>query len=184
MSQFTLEEWLQLVADLKTSQTQFNAGTDSPIFHVQEQKKVYGINAEYSDKSCWIDGEEGAEFGSAQDYFNQLDAEDKHALNGLSIKDQGELFSDLKDRDQEEVLKQFSEKNDLHLYKSNYKTEWFDVGVFLTHQEADWFIKRKQHDYGKLRVYVKSLYWAPQHKKLIQAILNGEIKFVVRGDAV
>ena len=44
MSQFTLDEWLQLVADLKSSQTDFNSGTASPIFHVQEEKKVYGLN--------------------------------------------------------------------------------------------------------------------------------------------
>jgi len=184
MSQFTLDEWLQLVADLKTSQTEFNVGTASPIFHVQEEKKVYGLNSEYSDKSCWIDGEEGTEFDTALDYFNELYAEDKHALNALAIEEHSELFTDLDEGDQEEVLKGFSKSNDLHLYKTNFKVEWFDVGVFLTRQEADGFINRKQHDYGKLRVYVKSLYWAPQHKRLIQAILNGEIKYVVKGGAV
>lgn len=181
MSQFTLGEWFQLVADLKSSQTEFNAGTASPIFHVQEEKKVYGLNSEYSDKECWIDGEEGTEFESSQHYFDELDAEDKHALNGLAIEEHSELFSDLDKRDQDDVLKSFSEDNDLHLYKTCFKTEWFEVGVFLTRQEADGFIKRKQHDYGKLRVYVKSLYWAPQHKRLIQAILDGEIKYVVKG---
>lgn len=183
MSQFTLDEWLLLVADLKTSQSEFNVGTASPIFHVQEEKKVYGLNSEYSDKSCWIDGEDGTEFDTALDYFNELDAEDKHALNALAVEDQSELFTDLDQGDQEEVLKGFSKSNDLHLYKTNFKVEWFDIGVFLTRQEADWFIKRKQHDYGKLRVYVKSLYWALQHKRLIQAILNGEIKYVVKGGA-
>ncbi len=184
MSQFTLEEWLQLVADLKSSQTDFNLGTASPIFHVQEEKKVYGLNSEYSDKSCWVDGEEGTEFDTALDYFNELDAEDKHALNALAIDAHSELFTDLDACDQSDVLKNFSNDNDLHLYKTNFKVEWFDVGVFLTYQEADWFINRKQHDYGKLRVYVKSLYWAPQHKRLIQAILNGEIKYVVKGGAI
>ena len=80
MSQFTLDEWLQLVADLKTSQTEFNVGTASPIFHVQEEKKVYGLNSEYSDKSCWIDGEEGTEFDTALDYFNELDAEEERSF--------------------------------------------------------------------------------------------------------
>ena len=183
MSQFTLEEWLQLVADLKTSQTELNVGTANPIFHVQEEKKVYGLNSEYSDKQCWIDGEEGTEFESAQHYYDELDAEDKHSLNGLSIANHSELFCDLGEREQNEALEAFSNENDLHLYKTHFKTEWFDVGVFLTRQEADWFINRKQHDYGKLRVYVKSLYWAPQHKRLIQAILNGEIKYVIKGGA-
>lgn len=180
MTQFTHDEWLQLVADLKTSQTEFNASTASPIFHVQEEKKVYGLNSEYSDKSCWIDGEEGTEFDTALDYFNELDAEDKHALNALAIEDHSELFTDLDKSDQDDVLIDFSKSNEVCLYKTNFKVEWFDVGVFLTRQEADWFINRKQHDYGKLRVYVKSLYWAPQHKRLIQAILSGELEHVVK----
>lgn len=175
MTQFTLDEWSSLVADLKTSQTEFNAGTASPIFHVQEEKKVYGLSNEYSDKNCWIDGEEGTEFDSAIEYFNNLDAQDKHAMNALAIEEHDDLFTDLDYQDQEGILKLSSKANDLHLYKTNYNVEWFDVGVFLTKQEADWFIQRKKHDYGSLRVYVKSLYWAPQHKKLIEAILNGEI---------
>lgn len=183
MSQFTLDEWLQFVADLRTSQTEFNAGTANPIFHVQEEKKVYGFDPEYSDKSCWIDGEDGTEFKSAQYYFDELDAEDNHELNSLAIEEHSELFSDLREDDQCDVLEKFSENKELHLYKTSFKTEWFDVGVFLTRQEADWFIKRKQHDYGKLRVFVKSLYMAPQFKGLIQAILNGEIKYVVKGGA-
>lgn len=183
MNQFTLDEWLSLIADLKTSQTEFNVSTASPIFHIQEEKKVYGLNSEYSDKKLWIDGEEGTEFDTAQEYFDSLDAEDKHAINSEAIESHSELFTDLDSGDQDDVLKTFSDDNDLHLSQTYFKTEWFDVGVFLTRQEADWFIKRKQHDYGKLRVYVKSLYWAPQHKRLIQAILNGEIKYVVKGGA-
>lgn len=180
MNKFTQDEWLQLITDLKSSQTEFNAGTANPIFHVQEEKKIFGFNSEYSDKQCWIDGEEGTEFATALDYFNELDAEDKHSLNGLAVEEHSELFTDLDESDQEDILKDFSKSNDLRLYKTNFKVEWFDVGVFLTRQEADWFINRKQHDYGKLRVYVKSLYWAPQHKRLIQAILNGELEHVVK----
>ena len=46
--------------------------------------------------------------------------------------------------------------------------EYEDVvmGAFLTEQDANWFINRKQHDYPKLYTYVTSLYFAPQMKEL------------------
>lgn len=46
--------------------------------------------------------------------------------------------------------------------------EYEDVvmGAFLTEQDANWFIERKQHDYPKLYTYVESLYFAPQMKEL------------------
>lgn len=40
------------------------------------------------------------------------------------------------------------------------------MGAFLTEQDANWFINRKQHDYPKLYTYVTSLYFAPQMKEL------------------
>ena len=37
-----------------------------------------------------------------------------------------------------------------------------DTKVFLTEEDANWFIKRKQHDYPKLYTYVESLCFCPQ----------------------
>lgn len=46
--------------------------------------------------------------------------------------------------------------------------EYEDIvqGAFLTEQDANWFINRKQHDYPKLYTYVESLYFCPQMKEL------------------
>lgn len=40
------------------------------------------------------------------------------------------------------------------------------VSTHLTQHEAEWFIKRKQHDYPKLYTYVESAYWSPQLREL------------------
>ncbi len=46
--------------------------------------------------------------------------------------------------------------------------EYEDIvqGAFLTEQDANWFINRKQHDYPKLYTYVASMYFCPQMKEL------------------
>ncbi|HFF4865413.1 TPA: ead/Ea22-like family protein, partial [Acinetobacter baumannii] len=35
--------------------------------------------------------------------------------------------------------------------------------------------KRKSHDFGELRVFVKSLYWCEEFKNLLNAIISGEV---------
>ncbi|MFL0802411.1 MAG: hypothetical protein K6L81_01750 [Agarilytica sp.] len=40
------------------------------------------------------------------------------------------------------------------------------VSTHLTQSDAEWFIKRKQHDYPALYTYVASAYWSPQIKRL------------------
>jgi len=40
------------------------------------------------------------------------------------------------------------------------------VSTHLTQHDAEWFIKRKQHDYPKLYTYVESAYWSPQIREL------------------
>lgn len=46
------------------------------------------------------------------------------------------------------------------------------VSTHLTEHDANWFIKRKQHDYPKLYTYVESAYWSPQLKQLQDWIIS------------
>lgn len=46
------------------------------------------------------------------------------------------------------------------------------VTTHLTEADANWFIKRKQHDYPELYTYVASAYWSPQLKELQDWILS------------
>ena len=46
------------------------------------------------------------------------------------------------------------------------------VSTHLTEQDANWFIKRKQHDYPPLFTHTESAYWSPQIKELRAWILS------------
>jgi len=46
------------------------------------------------------------------------------------------------------------------------------VTTHLTEHDANWFIRRKQHDYPKLYTYVESAYWSPQLKQLQDWVIS------------
>ncbi|MDB4326374.1 ead/Ea22-like family protein, partial [bacterium] len=46
------------------------------------------------------------------------------------------------------------------------------VKACLTEADANWFIKRKQHDYGKLYTYVYSMCYCPQMIELREWIIS------------
>lgn len=46
------------------------------------------------------------------------------------------------------------------------------VTTHLTQADAEWFIKRKQHDYAPLYTYVESAYWSPQMRQLQDWIIS------------
>lgn len=89
----------------------------------------------------------------------------------------------------EEFCKQWSEENELDFLESYsfedraedlpdgvkklYMQEVEEVvSTHLTQHDAEWFIKRKQHDYPPLYTYVESAYWSPQLKQLQDWIIN------------
>ena len=104
--------------------------------------------------------------------FESLKATDKHALNGLAIEEEDELFLDVKASTQINILSDWNERN-IHICHGKYF--WEDVNCHLTRSAADAFIKRKSHDFGELRVFVKSLYWCEEFKNLLNAIISGEV---------
>lgn len=65
-------------------------------------------------------------------------------------------------------------KNDIrgNVEEIGYTEEWTTVQSCLTEQGAQWFINRKQHDYGVLRIYAESLYWNYEMKTLRNLLLN------------
>lgn len=46
------------------------------------------------------------------------------------------------------------------------------VTTHLTQADAEWFIKRKQHDYPALYTFVESAYWSPQLRQLQDWIIS------------
>ncbi|MEB3865936.1 ead/Ea22-like family protein [Acinetobacter sp. IK31] len=171
---FTPETWAEFTQQLKNSWEKDNAGTDSPIFVVQAKNIVWGLDpaSDSVEITNIIDVDQDSKFKTIDDFFESLKAVDKHALNGLAIDEEDELFLDVKASTQINIISDWNERN-IHICHGKYF--WEDVNCHLTRSAADAFIKRKSHDFGELRVFVKSLYWCEEFKNLLNAIISGEV---------
>ncbi|NNP70433.1 hypothetical protein [Acinetobacter sp. Ac_5812] len=182
MSNFTYASWQDFVAELIESHEKHYCSTREPVWMVQEKQVTYGMDPDYVDDYKWIEEGEST-FCSPLELFNSQDAQTKHKINESSIKEHEELFTDLDESDQCDILEAVSKKLECNWYKTHYVENWVNIQVFLTRPDADRFIKRQGHNYRELRVYVESLWRSPQFSNLIQAILDGELKLVKGGDA-
>lgn len=171
---FTPETWAEFTQQLKKSWEKDNAGTDSPIFVVQAKNIVWGLDPTHDSVEITniVDVDQDSKYKSVEDFFESLKATDKHDLNGLAIDEEDELFLDIKASTQINILSDWNERN---VYICHGKYFWEDINCHLTRTAADAFIKRKSHDYGELRVFVKSLYWCDEFKNLLNAIISGEV---------
>lgn len=171
---FTPETWAEFTQQLKNSWENDNAGTDSPIFVVQSKNIVWGLDpaSDSVEITNIVDVDQESKYKSVEEFFESLRAAEKHTLNGLAIDEEDELFLDVKASTQISILSDWDERS-VHICHGKYF--WEDVNCHLTRAAADKFIKRKSHDYGELRVFVKSLYWCDEFKNLLNAIICGEV---------
>ncbi|WOE40095.1 hypothetical protein [Acinetobacter chinensis] len=178
MSIFTDETWQEFVLELRDSHINHVCGTRDPIWIVQELKKTWGIHSDFSDKYKWlVDGE--STYSTAQELFDDMDAAVRHEINAFIVEEKELLFNDLDgdEESQDQILTGFAEERNYDWKKSYFQEEWENVQVFATRPDADRFIERQSHNYGQLRVYVESIWQSTQLNNLIQAILNGELKY-------
>lgn len=178
---FTPETWAEFTQQLKNSWEKDNAGTDSPIFVVQAKNIVWGLDpaSDSVEITNIVDADTDSKYKSVEDFFESLKASDKHDLNGLAIDEEDELFLDVKTSTQINILTDWNERN-VHICHGKYF--WEDINCHLTRSAAEAFIKRKSHDYGELRVFVKSLYWCDEFKNLLNAIISGEVGLTIKDD--
>jgi len=178
---FTPETWAEFTKQLKNSWEKDNAGTDSPIFVVQAKNIVWGLDPTHDSVEITniVDVDQDSKYKSVEDFFESLKASDKHDLNGLAIDEEDELFLDVKTSTQINILTDWNERN-VHICHGKYF--WEDINCHLTRSAAEAFIKRKSHDYGELRVFVKSLYWCDEFKNLLNAIISGEVGLTSKDD--
>lgn len=113
--------------------TQDNLATEAPIFIVQEQRRIYGFDPAYSDKTVWVD-EEGNEADAAEhDRLEKLH-------EGLVGHDEGESVPGKWTR-------------------TAYQDEWHFVTACFTARGCNDYIIRNGHNHrGKLRVYAAGSY--------------------------
>lgn len=64
--------------------------------------------------------------------------------------------------------------NDSDYFENSYNIDWRNINYHFTREGAEWFIKRKKHDYNELRIYVDSLYHCYEMKMLRDILLKLE----------
>ncbi|THB29054.1 hypothetical protein [Providencia sp. MGF014] len=143
--------------------------TSYPIFTVIEKVTVTGSEDDNVGICC-----EGEYFDDVNDAFDWLDEETKNTLKSQSEEDAKCSWSNLSDYDKANSIIDVVDDSYIYYWKWDYRT----VNSHLTKEAAERFIKRKQHDYGKLSIYVESAYWCWELRAIIDAMMDGKIKYV------
>lgn len=140
--------------------TQNNRITDHPIFEVQEQKRVYGIDTDYDPKIAWMWSDEGevdtrlAELAEA--FYEEHGSEPVASDNG---SDEWEL----------------SDGNSDQLRRVGYHEYWEYVQPFLTEVGAQRYIQENGHNHrGKLRIYAGSAFRNHEWQAIRKWLMNAE----------
>lgn len=147
-----------------------NRSTSNPFWQVRCKRK-YATEAGINDSGFWVtDADSDFVFDSQiddiKDFYNFLEENHPKFLNRY-LYDIYELQDD--DDNFEFFCDSYCmESDDLPngFYRTYYQEIEEVVSTHLTESDAEWFIKRKQHDYPKLYTYVESAYWSPQLKSL------------------
>lgn len=145
--------------------------TADAIFRVEQKTRVYGISEDYGGTSCiYLDD---VVWNSIESFWGDASEEDRELLDDMATKEWDCKFLSLRSMFQWELLENFKD-----YIVSSYVEEWVHVNSHLTYDAAEAFIKRKQHDYNELRIYVDSNYWCWEFKSIINGILSGKLKYV------
>ena len=118
--------------------TQDNRATAHPFFIVQEKKRHYGYDSDYSDNCVWVDDEGNEADG---DLFKRLNDIENHFP---------------KSRDCPDWLKMKAEIDGWT--KVYYVDRWEHITGCFTEDAAKDYIGLNQHRHGELRIYAASLY--------------------------
>lgn len=147
--------------------------TAAAIFTVQQHRTEYGFERDYAE-GLVVCHDDGRWFSPAE-YWEDLDDEERADLNAKA-QEVGECdFLDLDADDQWELLAELDDHT-----VTGWNKRWEIVNSHLTKEAAEAFIRRKQHDYPTLRVYVESQYYAWEYEAIKQAILDGTLVYQPR----
>lgn len=141
--------------------------TSNPVFIVQSLERVCGIDAEYDPDYFWVNSDNEGEWGN-EDLKEELlgDEDVESGYDEFDIERDDEITRDGK----------------LIYKKIGYVESWEYVNANFTKEGAEAFIKRKSHDYRKLRVYVSSQYFCSEFNMVISGMLDGSIVMANKAD--
>lgn len=143
--------------------------TANALFVVQRERHIIGISTDYTDNKCITDLENDATYFSLESFVESLDED---ALSYFELNDYETPFLEMTESEQWDYLEQVDQ-----LSIDGYSVEWEYVNCHFTKEAAERFIERKRHDYGKLRVFVDSQYWAWEFRTIVDAILDGKLVY-------
>lgn len=172
--QYTKDSWEDFVKTLTKAHTQDLSGTSNPTFVVQEKEVIWGKDLEHSYDVGVLVTPEGSSYANGDELYACLSALEKHELNGESLDMFSDMFLDLNEDNQVDVLVEW-DSNYSKLYGSFH---WSDVCSHLTKESAERYIKENAHNHKELRVYVKSMNRCPEMIALVQGILGGKIGLI------
>jgi hypothetical protein len=144
--------------------------TAAAIFTVQTKRIDYGYEIDYAEGRVVCI--EDQSWFSPKEYWEDLDDEERAEIDQALMADRECSFMDLDEDDQWEYL---AERDDHAV--TGWNKRWEIVNSHFTRDAAEAFIQRKQHDYGEMRVYVESQYYAWEFEAIKEAILDGTLTY-------
>ena len=145
-------------------------GTAAAIFTVQTKRIDYGFEPDYAE-GLVVCLEDRSWF-SPKEYWDDLDDDERGEMDDQVMADRECGFLDLDEDDQWDILREL----DSHTV-TGWNKRWEIVNSHFTKDAAEAFIRRKKHDYGEMRVYVESQYYAWEFEAIKEAILNGTLTY-------
>jgi hypothetical protein len=144
--------------------------TAAAIFTVQTKRIDYGYEIDYAEGRvvCLED----QSWFSPKEYWEDLDDEERAEIDQALMTDRECSFMDLDEDDQWEYL---AERDDHTV--TGWNKRWEIMNSHFTRDAAEAFIQRKKHDYGEMRVYVESQYYAWEFEAIKDAILDGTLTY-------
>lgn len=144
--------------------------TADAFFVVQNQHIVYGLDMDYTDKRCVIEGE--STYFSPQEYWDSADAVARANLDDVAIYDEESPFLECDTDVQWDILGDLEDHT-----VTGWAEEWETINFHFTHAAAQAFIDRKSHDYRKLRIYADAHTYGWEYNAIKQALLDGTLVF-------
>lgn len=144
--------------------------TAAALFTVQAKRFDYGFEPDYAEGLvvCLED----SRWFSPKEYWDDLDEEERQEINLATQAGHECDFLELDQDDQWEFLGELDDHT-----VTGWNKRWEIVNSHFTKEAAEAFIRRKQHDYPELRVYVESQYYAWEYEAIKAAILDGTLTY-------
>lgn len=144
--------------------------TACALFTVQVKRIDYGFEPDYAE-GLVVCLEDQSWFTPVE-YWQDLDEDEQAEINRATQESNECDFLELDEDDQWEFLAELDDHT-----VTGWNKRWEIVNSHFTKDAAEAFIRRKQHDYGEMRVYVESQYYAWEFEAIKDAILDGTLTY-------